>query len=420
MKLLFVHQNMPGQYREIIQVLAASRTHEIAFLSQRKAPSEIGGVQTVVYKPHHGPGAQAYGLSKVWEAATGAGYGAVTAARALEKEQGFKPDIIIGHVGWGELTFFKQLWPDVPIIGYFEYYYQLEGGIVGYDPSEPVSENTPYLLQARNAVPLANIETVDQGQCPTLWQRDRFPTSFHDRMYVCHDGIRSDKLKPDPGATLTLGRLEKPISREDEIVTYIARNLETVRGFHVMMRALPRILKSRPTARVLIIGGNETSYGGKSSHPGGLRAQMEAEVGEDVDWSRVHFLGRVAYEDFCKVIQISRCHIYLTMPFVLSWSLMESMAMQSTLIASDVAPVREMITHNKTGLLVDFHQPDALADQVIDVLKSPAGYTHLGPAARSLITQKHDFFNCCLPEHFRQINALVPTHKHLEIPKPVL
>ena len=334
MKILFVHQNMPGQYRELVQWLSANQSHEIAFLTQRRNPPRFDGVNTIIYKPHHVPEQKAYGLSKVWEQATGVGYGAAMAARTLEREHNFKPDIVVGHIGWGELTFFKQVWPDVPIIGFFEYYYQMEGGIVGFDPLEPANEHTPFLLEARNAVPLANIETVDLGQCPTMWQRDRFPKSFHDRMYVCHDGIRTDKLLPNPDVSLGLSRLDKPITRDDEIITYIARNLEPTRGFHILMRALPRILRERPKARVLVLGGNDVSYGGKSKHPGGLRAKMEAEVGDQMDWSRCHFLGQVPYADFRKIIQISRCHIYLTMPFVLSWSMMEAMSRQRVLFVN--------------------------------------------------------------------------------------
>lgn len=416
MKLLFVHQNMPGQYREIVQWLLATGQHEIAFLTQRRNPPQFDGLRTIIYKAHHRPAKDAYGLSKVWEEATGAGFGAAMAARKLEQDGGFKPDIVVGHVGWGELTFFKQVWPDVPIIGYFEYYYNLQGGLVGFDSDEPVSDHAPFLTQARNAVPLANIETVDLGQCPTLWQRDRFPTSFHDRMYVCHDGIRADRLVPNAAATLALGRLERPLTRDDEVITYVARNLEKARGFHILMRALPRILRERPNARVLIIGGNDVSYGGKTDKPGGLRAEMEKEVGHEIDWTRLHFLGQIPYPDFQKLVQLSRCHIYLTMPFVLSWSLMESMAMQATIVASGVDPVREVITHGETGLLVDFHDPDALAQQVIDVLSDPAAFAHLGPAARVHILEHHDFLTRCLPEHLRRINDLVPHARKIELP----
>lgn len=416
MKIMFVHQNMPGQYRELVQWLAGTGDHQIYFLTQRKAAPSFEGVQTRVYEPHHKPADNAYGLSKNWEESTGNGLGAARAARQIEKTEGFKPDIVIGHVGWGELTFFKEIWKDVPIIGLFEYYYSATGGPVGFDPAEPVSENTPFLLHARNAVPLANIETVDMGLSPTFWQRDRFPQSFHRKLYVCHDGIRTDQLKPDPKVRLKLGRLKHDLTRADEIVTFVSRNLERTRGFHIFMRALPRILKERPNARVLILGGNETSYGGKSKHPGGLRAEMEAEVGKDVDWRRVHFLGKLPYDDYQKVVQISRCHLYLTMPFVLSWSFLEAMAMEATIVASDVAPVREAITHGKTGLLVDFFNPDAFAEQVIEVLQDPEKYQRFGPEARKHVVQHYDFLTKCLPEHVAQINALVPVDKRISLP----
>ena len=416
MNFLFVHQNMPGQYRELVQWLAAHGDHKIYFLTQREKAPEIGGVESRLYKPHRKATKDSYGLSRVWEEATGAGFGAAMAAKQIESDEGFKPDIVIGHVGWGELTFFKQIWTDVPIIGFFEFYYNITGGLVGFDPNDPISDHTPFLMQARNAVPLANIETVDIGHCPTIWQRDQFPTSFHDRLYVCHDGIRTDRLLPNPKATLGLGRLKRDLTRDDEVITYVARNLEKARGFHILMRALPSILKARPNARVLIVGGNDTSYGGKSKHPGGLRAEMHAELGPDVDWDRVHFLGQVPYADYQKIIQISRCHVYLTMPFVLSWSLLETMSMGAVVVASDVAPVREAITDGETGLLVDVFDPKALAARVVEVLSRPKDFEHLGAAARDHVVEKYDFLTKCLPEHIAQINALVPVTKQIEMP----
>lgn len=416
MNILFVHQNMPGQYREMVQWLAEQGGHEIYFLTMRKNAPKIAGVKERVYKTHHAPEKGSYGLSKVWEEASGAGFGAVTAARQIEEKEGFKPDIIIGHAGWGELTFFKQLWPDVPIIGFFEYYYRLFGGPVNFDPEEPVNAHTPFLLQARNVVPSLNITTVDRGLSPTKWQRDCFPPQMHDKIYVCHDGIRTDKLKPDHKAALKLGRIDRPIRKGDEILTYMARNLERMRGFHKFMRALPEIMAARPNVRVLIVGGNEVSYGAKSKQPGGLRGEMEAELGDSVDWKRVHFLGQVPYADYQKIIQISRCHVYMTMPFVLSWSLLETMAMEATIVAADVDPVREAVTHNKTGLLVDFHDHSALAQQVIKVLAKPKAFAHLGPAARKHVVKEYDFLTKCLPEHIKEMNALVPADKHIKMP----
>ncbi|MEC9310329.1 MAG: glycosyltransferase family 4 protein [Pseudomonadota bacterium] len=415
MKLLFVHQNMPGQYRELITWLAARpEGHEIYFLTQR-SDVKLPGVTTVTYKAHHQPAKDAYGLSKDWEAAAGTGIGAALAARQLKDTRGWSPDIIIGHTGWGELTFLKEIWPDVPMIGFFEYFYRTSGGLVGFDPENPPNDQAGFFAQARNTVPYTNIHTVDLGHTPTYWQRDRFPESFHDRMYVCHDGIRTDRLQPDPEASISLGRLDRPLTRDDEVITYVARNMERARGFHIMMRALPKILKERPNARVLMIGGNETSYGAESKHPEGLRGEMEEELKGQIDWSRVHFLGRVPYDALCDIIRISRCHIYLTMPFVLSWSLLEAMSMQATVVAADVAPVREAITHGETGMLVDFFDPEALAAQVVDVVANPGSYAHLGPNARAHVVETYDFLTRCLPEHIAQINALVPEEKRIRI-----
>ena len=412
-RILFVHQNMPGQYRELLDFLRAQGGHELVFLTQRRNHPEVEGVRKVVYRPHRVPAKDAYGLSKTWEEATGYGYGAAQAAQALRGE-GFTPDVILGHTGWGELLFMKQVWPDVPILGFFEYYYREHGGPVNFDPEDPSNEATPYLLAARNAVPNHNIQVVDRGLAPTRWQRDCFPESFHDKLYVCHDGIRTDRLTPDPDVSLHLGRAGR-ITREDEIFTYVARNMERTRGFHTFMRALPDILAARPKARALIVGGSGTSYGRASTAEGGFRAEMEAEIGDRVDWDRVHFLGKVPYDSFRRIVQISRCHIYLTMPFVLSWSLLEAMAMEATIVASDVPPVREALTHGETGLLVDFFRPDQLAAQVTDVLADPAAHARLGPAARRHVVETYDFLNVCLPRHLAQINALLPPDRHIPL-----
>lgn len=415
MKLLFVHQNFPGQYRQLLDWLIAQGGHQIVFLTQKRDVPPIKGVTIARYEPHHRPAANAYALSKYWEECCGAGFAVAQGCKKLEAD-GFVPDLVLGHVGWGELTFLKQVWPDVPIIGFFEYYFLAKGGSVGFDPEFPASEHAPFIMHARNAVNFANIQTVDLGQSPTLWQRDTFPESFHSKIYVCHDGIRTDLLRPDPKAQVHLGRLNRAVTAEDEIFTYMARNMEPTRGFHIFMRALPHILDARPGARVLIIGGSETSYGKASDLEGGYRAQMEKELGDRVDWSRVHFLGRVPYADYQRIIQISRCHIYLTVPFVLSWSLLESMSMGATIVASDTAPVREVMSHGETGLLVDFFQPEALARQVVEVLSRPADYAHLGRAARAHVVEAFDFTTRCLPEHLEKMNRLLP--KDLAIPLP--
>ena len=413
MNILFVHQNYPGQYRQLAEWLAARRAHRIVFLTQRQGVPEVPGITIRTYGPHHRPAAGAYGLSRYFEECMGAGYGAALAAQKL-RDEGFVPDVILGHIGWGELTFLKEVWPQVPVLGYFEYFFLAEGGSVGFDPEFPASPESPFLMHARNAVNYLNAATVDLGQCPTEWQLNTFPSEMQAKCYTCHDGIRTDRLTPDPAARLKLNRLDAALTREDEVFTYMARNMEPTRGFHVFMRALPHILAARPKARALIIGGNGVSYGKGSAAEGGYRAEMEREIGDRVDWDRVHFLGRVPYDAYRRVIQLSRCHVYLTVPFVLSWSLLEAMAMEATIVASDTAPVREVIKHGENGLLVDFFNPEALAAQVTEVLANPGDVATLGKQARADAVRKYDFLQATLPVHLARINSLLPAAKQID------
>lgn len=415
MNLLFVHQNMPGQYRELLAWLAARDRHRIVFLTQRAAPPPAPGITVRTYRPHHSPAPEAYALSRPFEAAMGTAYSAFLAARAL-KEEGFSPDLILGHTGWGELTFLKDVWPTAPILGYWEYYYLAQGGPIGFDPEFPAAEAAPLTTRARNALNHLCLPLVDLGQCPTDWQMATFPKPFRQASYICHDGIRTDRLGPNPSAAVPLARLARPLSRADEVFTYMARNMEPARGFHIFMRALPAILEARPAARALLIGGSETSYGPASGESGGYRGRMERELGDRVDWSRVHFLGRVPYADFQRILSISRCHVYLTVPFVLSWSLIEAMAMEATIVASDTAPVREVLRHGRTAILTDFLDPAALAARVAEVLARPADFAHLGPAARRHAVARYDFLTRTLPVHIEKINGLLPRKLAIRLP----
>ena len=413
MNILFVHQNFPGQYRQIVEWLGARGGHQIVFLTQRTNVPAIPGVRLVSYKSHHRSAKDSYALSRYFEDCMGAAYGAMLACRDLNVA-GFVPDVVVGHVGWGELSLIKNVWRNVPIIGYWEYFFLSEGGSVGFDREFPASPDSHLVMKARNAINYLTLPDIDLGQSPTHWQMNTYPAEFRRQSYVCHDGIRTDRLLPNPTAGVPLSRLGRTVTADDEVFTYMSRNMEPTRGFHVFMRSLPTILAQRPNARVLIVGGNEASYGNASTTEGGYRADLEREVGDRIDWSRVHFLGRLPYADFRRVIQISRCHIYLTVPFVLSWSLLECMSMQATIIASDTEPVREVVTHGETGLLVDYFSPDALAKQVIEVLSHPAEYGHLGPAARNHVVEHYDFLTKTAKIHVDRINSLVPKAMQIE------
>ncbi len=414
MNILFVHQNFPGQYRQIAEWLAAQGGNTIVFLTQRRDIGPVENITVVPYSTHRRADKDGYLLSRYFEDCMGAAYGAMGACKKL-RDDGFTPDVVIGHVGWGELTFIHQVWRDVPVIGYWEYFFLSEGGSVGFDPEFPVTEDSRLIMKARNAINYLNLPEVTLGQSPTQWQMDTYPEEFRANSYVCHDGIRTDRLRPNTNASLRLTRLGRDVTAQDEVFTYMARNMEPTRGFHIFMRSLPHILDARPNARVLVIGGNQVSYGSESTAQGGYRAEMEREVGHLVDWDRIHFLGRLPFVDYQRVIQLSRCHIYLTVPFVLSWSLLECMAMQATIIASGTDPVKEVIRDGETGLLVDFLSPEQLAAKVIEVLSHPKDFAALGPAARRHVVDQYDFLRVTRPVHVERMNALVPRSLRIAI-----
>jgi glycosyltransferase involved in cell wall biosynthesis len=413
MNILLVHQNFPGQYKHFAEWLGKSGRHRVVFITQRKQVQPIAGVTVVRYTPAHKVAEDAYALSRYYEECCAAGFEVVQVCKRLEAE-GFVPDLIVGHCGWGEMLFLKDVWPDVPMVCLFEYFFTAKGGMIGFDPAIPATPNSAYLTRARNAVHYMSLGLCDAGHVATQWQLDTYPKAFHDKVAVIHEGIRTDILKPDGKAHIKLGRIDRPITREsDEVFTYMARNLEPARGFHQFMRALPHIQRLRPNARAVVIGASGVSYGNKASEPGGFRAMMEKEVGQALDWERIHFVGQVPYEHYVSAMRVSRCHIYLTVPFVLSWSLLEVMAMETTVVASDTAPVREVMEDGRTGFLVDYFSAQAIAGKVAEVLAHKDHYRDIGRAARRHVVANYDFARVCLPRFLNHLNALLPRRHQL-------
>ncbi len=405
MNILLVHQNHPGQYREIAPRLVADG-HRVVFLTQRR-DVVAQGYPIVVYEPDHKAKDDAYSYTAIYESAVGTAVGALRACRALANK-GFKPDIVVGHAGWGEILFVKEVWPDVPVLGYFEYFFIPKGGLVDYDPEFQSGPEISAKLTARNANNLLNLVQCDYGYTATEWQRDIHPLMFRPKIDVVHEGVRTERLLPDhsDGQAITIGG--KAVRRSDEIVTYIARSLEPSRGVHVVLRALPRLQKLRPNARVIVIGGDGVSYGARLPGNQTFRQLLMEQLGATVDWTRVDFVGQVPYGDLVRLLRIARCHIYMTAPFVISWSLLEAMALEKTIVASDVAPVRQFMTHGRTGLLVDFFNPLALADRVAEVLADPDHLRAMGQAARRHIVQNFDFETVCYPQFLALLDRIRP------------
>jgi glycosyltransferase involved in cell wall biosynthesis len=292
---------------------------------------------------------------------------------------------------------------------YCEFFYHSQGADVGFDPEFPVEdEGDVCRIRLKNINNLLHFEIADTGISPTYWQASTFPEPFRNKITVVHDGIDTDAVAPNPAVSLTLGNALK-LTRDDEVITFVNRNLEPYRGYHIFMRALPEILRRRPNARVLIVGGDDVSYGARPEGGRKWKDIFAAEVRpqiSDADWGRVHFLGNIPYQYFIPLLQLSTVHVYWTYPFVLSWSLLEAMSCGCAIVASDTQPLHEAIRHNETGRLVDFFSPASMAAEVCALLDDPAERKRLGANAREFARAHYDLKSVCLPRQLAWVREL--------------
>ncbi len=387
MRYLFVHQNFPGQYLHFIRYLLKDPANEIVFLSEPNA-NGIPGVRRVVY-PKPGPGRTPHPTLVDLDMAMRRAEAAAGLARNL-RGLGFRPDIIIGHHGWGELLDLTDVWPGTPLLGYFEFYYATTGQDVGFDPEFPVDEAQFPRIRAMNSINLLALALHQHGQTPTCWQHTRYPEWAQRQIDVLPEGARLDVCSPAPQQReerFSLGKFV--VEPGEKLVSYVSRNLEPYRGFHVMMRALPELMKTRPDVKVVMVGGDDVSYGARLPNTT-WRAHLLREMAGKYDASRLLLPGQLPYDDYLRLLQRSDAHVYLTYPFVASWSLREAMACGCAIVAADVDPVKEFITHNRTGLLTPALDPAAVARNVLEVLEDNKLNQRLRRAARRYAEQHLD------------------------------
>ena len=408
MNILFIHQNFPGQFKFLAPALAQQGHTVVAMTMQKTEAKEWQGVKLVPYNASRGTTPKVHPWISDFETKTIRAEACFRAALQM-KDDGFSPDVIVSHHGWGESLFLKDVWPNAKLAIYCEFYYHPHGADVGFDPEFPVKdEGDVCRLRLKNLNNLLHFEVADAGISPTHWQASTFPEPFRSNITVVHDGIDTEAVAPNANVSLTLNGNIK-LTRTDEVITFVNRNLEPYRGYHIFMRALPEMLKRRPQARVLIVGADDVSYGARPEEGKKWKDIFAAEVRpqiSDADWTRVHFLGHIPYQHFIPLLQLSTVHVYLTYPFVLSWSLLEAMSVGCAIVASDTHPLREAVRQDETGRLVDFFDVPGLANEVCALLDDPAARARLGANARAFAQANYDLKAVCLPKQLQWVQGL--------------
>jgi glycosyltransferase involved in cell wall biosynthesis len=395
-KILFVHQNFPGQFLHLAPELQ-KRGHDCLALTDN-GNTRGSAIPVLKYKhdaPQPDPAATRLGRNYTLMSDRG-----VTVARAalqLREKKGYVPDVIFGHSGWGETLFLKEVWPEAKLLVYAEFYYRGKGADVGFDPEfDKPNFDQVMIAQGRTTHLGQSLLHADAGLSPTEWQASTYPDALRQRIEVIFDGVDTDVMKPDAAAALTLPN-GKVVKAGDEVLSFVNRNLEPYRGYHTFMRALPQVMAARSGAEVVIVGGDDVSYGRPAPQGTTWKQKFLSEVDGRIDLNRVHFMGKVPYPTFVSLMQVTRVHAYLTYPFVLSWSMLEAMSAGALVVGSRTPPVQELIEDNVNGRLVDFFDVAGWATLLTKALAYPGRFTDLRAAARKTILDHYDLRGHCLP-----------------------
>ena len=395
MNILFLHPNFPAQFRHLVTALAKNSQNKVVFGTKREEGS-ISGVLKAIYTPSRQARRETHHYVRNLENAVLQGQAVYRLAEQLKKER-FIPDVVYGHSGWGPTLFIKDIFPKAELLCFFEWFYHAHGTDADFDPKEPLTADDEARIRIKNTPMLTDLYSCDRGLSPTYWQRQQFPPEFHNKITVRHDGVDTNYFHPKPGAKLVLQNKNLDLSEVDEIVTYVARGMEPYRGFPQFMEAVSILLKKRPNCHVVIVGDDRVAYG--RSLPEGESYKKLMLDTYDYDLARLHFTGSLPYSQYLQVIQASSVHVYLTRPFVLSWSMLEVMSTGGLVLGSKTKPpVEEVIEDGVNGLLVDFFAIDRIVERIEEVLDHPDKMANLRVKARETIQEKYDLSRL-LPEH---------------------
>lgn len=399
MNILFLHRNFPAQFRHIAPYFASNPDNNVVFITNNTTVN-FTNIRKICYKLKREIPRDCHSYLRFYEEAII--HGQAVAEEAIKlKKSGFKPDIIYGH-SWGQTLFMKDIFPDVPVLCYFEWFYNAVGGDIGFDGKTPNIDNLAK-LRTKNSHLLIDLYSCDAGLSPTKFQAKQFPKEFQHKIKVLHDGVDTDFCKPDENAKFYVKDKDLTLTRDDEVVTYATRGMEAYRGFPQFMHAVEILLKKRPNLHVCIAGEDRVCYGARLIGTTYKKMMLEKL---DLDMERVHFVGSLPLNEYVNLLQISSAHVYLTYPFVCSWSLLDSMSCACPIVASATEPVMEFIENDKNGLLFDFWDIQKQAEKIEFALENREYMKKLGENARKTIEENYALKDL-LPKHAEYINQII-------------
>jgi len=406
MKILIFHQNFPGQFKSLAPALA-SLGHEVICIGDK---NHIGSrtdwppsIKVLPYDSPAGAGNSTHHYLQSTEAAIRRGQAVFKHLIAI-KNSNFIPDICIGHTGWGESLYIKIAFPHTKVLGFFEFFYRNHGQDIGFDTEFKPTPDDYLKVPTKNAINYLALQSTDWCLTPTNWQAHTYPLEFREKMSVIFDGIDTKRIAPKGLKEISIGDLR--LGADQKILTFVNRNLEPYRGFHIFMKLLGSLQKKIPDLIVVVVGGDEVSYGSRPPGGGGWRKYLLPQYESGLDMNRLHFTGRLQYHEYLDLLDIATVHLYLTYPFVQSWSMVEAMAMGKAVVGSDTSPVKEFITHQVNGLLVDFFDQDAIVKSIDELINNNVLRLKLGEAARKHIVDNYDLRTQILPKQIELVTEL--------------
>ncbi len=407
MNILFIHKGFPGQFKHLVPKLKA-RGDQLTCIQPSNGKIKLKDlVNYYPYKLTRGNAEKIHYLALETESKVLRGEAVGIVANEL-KINGYKPDLIIAHPGWGEALFMNDIWPEIPELHYVEFAYRAKGADSDFTDKYALKQTWQEKARGRmkNASVLLNLQSMSWGVTPTTFQKSTLPQWAQNKTTIIHDGIDTEWAQPDPLSSLRLPN-DLVLDPTNEIITFVNRTFEPYRGIHIFLEALIKVQKVRPNAHVLLIGEDtpKVSYGARRKDGKGWLTHLKEELGDSINWEKVHCLGKVPHKILRNIFQISTAHVYLTYPFVLSWSMLEAMSCGALVIGSNTEPVKEVIQHGKNGILFPFGDVEQLSEQLIKALSSPEKYKAIRKSARKTIEETYQLEKC-LQEQLSLIDAV--------------